>query len=121
MFATGAILLAFFSFTTFLIACHRDQVRQLIGTMWGGSDHFETPMLFAVGFPRHVPVRRAHRVSCSAPRRWTSTSTTPTSSSGTSTTCFSARSCSPFFAASTSVFPKMTGMFLDEGLGRIHF
>jgi hypothetical protein len=51
MFATGAVLLAFFSLTTFLIAVPTGiKFVNWIGTMWRGQITFETPMLFAVGF-----------------------------------------------------------------------
>ncbi|GAA1292741.1 cytochrome c oxidase subunit I [Saccharothrix xinjiangensis] len=51
MFATGAVLLPFFSLTTFLIAVPTGiKFFNWIGTMWKGRLSFETPMLFAVGF-----------------------------------------------------------------------
>ncbi|WP_448315974.1 aa3-type cytochrome oxidase subunit I [Streptomyces sp. CO7] len=51
MFATGAVLLPFFSFMTFLIAVPTGvKFFNWIGTMWKGSLSFEPPMLWAVGF-----------------------------------------------------------------------
>ena len=51
MFATGAVLLPFFSFMTFLIAVPTGvKFFNWIGTMWRGHLTFETPMLFAIGF-----------------------------------------------------------------------
>src|SRR4051812_42746475 len=51
MFATGAVLLPFFSLTTFLVAVPTGvKFVNWIGTMWRGKIPFETPMLFAVGF-----------------------------------------------------------------------
>ena len=51
MFATGAVLLPFFSFMTFLIAIPTGlKFFNWIGTMWKGQVSFETPMLFACGF-----------------------------------------------------------------------
>ncbi|HYH29802.1 MAG TPA: cbb3-type cytochrome c oxidase subunit I, partial [Pseudonocardia sp.] len=51
MFATGAVLLPFFSFMSFLIAVPTGvKFFNWIGTMWNGSLSFETPMLWAVGF-----------------------------------------------------------------------
>ena len=51
MYATGAVLLPFFSFSTFLIAVPTGiKFFNWIGTMWRGQLTFETPMLFAVGF-----------------------------------------------------------------------
>jgi cytochrome c oxidase subunit 1 len=51
MYATGAVLLPFFSLTTFLIAVPTGiKFVNWIGTMWRGRITFETPMLFACGF-----------------------------------------------------------------------
>ncbi|AKE89935.1 cytochrome c oxidase subunit I [Rhodococcus aetherivorans] len=51
MYATGAVLLPYFSFMTFLIAVPTGvKFFNWIGTMWRGQVTFETPMLFAVGF-----------------------------------------------------------------------
>jgi cytochrome c oxidase subunit 1 len=51
MYATGAVLLPFFSFMTFLIAgADRYQVLQLDRHDVEGPVDIETPMLFSVGF-----------------------------------------------------------------------
>ncbi|GAA0969484.1 cytochrome c oxidase subunit I [Actinocorallia libanotica] len=51
MFATGAVLLPFFSLLSFLIAVPTGlKFFNWIGTMWRGHLTFEAPMLFAVGF-----------------------------------------------------------------------
>ncbi len=51
MFVTGAVDLAFFSGMTLLIAVPTGvKFFNWIGTMWGGSLTFETPMLWALGF-----------------------------------------------------------------------
>ncbi|MEE1941184.1 cytochrome c oxidase subunit I [Streptomyces sp. TRM 70361] len=51
MFATGAVLLPFFAFMSFLIAVPTGvKFFNWIGTMWKGSLSFETPMLWALGF-----------------------------------------------------------------------
>ncbi len=51
MYVTGAVLLPFFSFMTFLIAVPTGvKFFNWIGTMWKGSLSFETPMLWSVGF-----------------------------------------------------------------------
>ena len=51
MFATGAVLLPFFSFMTFLIAVPTGvKFFNWIGTMWKGQLTFESPMLFSIGF-----------------------------------------------------------------------
>jgi len=51
MFTTGAVLLPFFSFMTFLIAIPTGvKFFNWVGTMWRGQITFEPAMLFAVGF-----------------------------------------------------------------------
>jgi cytochrome c oxidase subunit 1 len=51
MFPTGAVLLPFFSFLSFLIAVPTGiKFFNWIGTMWRGQLVFDSPMLFAVGF-----------------------------------------------------------------------
>jgi cytochrome c oxidase subunit I len=51
MFVTGAVLLPFFTFMTMLIAVPTGvKFFNWIGTMWGGSVSFETPMMFSLGF-----------------------------------------------------------------------
>ncbi|GGO95306.1 aa3-type cytochrome oxidase subunit I [Wenjunlia tyrosinilytica] len=51
MFVTGAVLLPFFSFLSFLIAVPTGiKFFNWIGTMWKGSVSLESPMLWAVGF-----------------------------------------------------------------------
>ncbi|WP_028661422.1 aa3-type cytochrome oxidase subunit I [Saccharomonospora saliphila] len=51
MYATGAVLLPFFAFMTFLIAVPTGvKFFNWIGTMWKGKITFESPMLFTVGF-----------------------------------------------------------------------
>jgi cytochrome c oxidase subunit 1 len=51
MFATGKVLLPFFSFMSFLIAIPTGvKFFNWIGTMWRGHLTFESPMLFSIGF-----------------------------------------------------------------------
>src|SRR6201987_5719933 len=51
MFTTGAVLLPFFSFMTFLIAVPTGvKFFNWIGTMWKGQLSFQPPMLFTIGF-----------------------------------------------------------------------
>ncbi|MER7793046.1 cytochrome c oxidase subunit I [Streptomyces sp. NPDC097640] len=51
MFVTGAVLLPFFAFMSFLIAVPTGvKFFNWVGTMWKGSLSFETPMLWAIGF-----------------------------------------------------------------------
>ncbi|GAA3991081.1 cytochrome c oxidase subunit I [Thermobifida alba] len=51
MYPTGAVLLPFFAFLSFLIAVPTGvKFFNWIGTMWRGQLTFEAPMLFAIGF-----------------------------------------------------------------------
>src|SRR6201993_1721101 len=51
MFTTGAVLLPFFSFMTFLIAVPTGvKFFNWAGTMWRGQISFEPPMLYTIGF-----------------------------------------------------------------------
>ncbi|MFD7842251.1 cytochrome c oxidase subunit I [Nocardia sp. NPDC059764] len=51
MYATGAVLLPYFSFMTFLIAVPTGvKFFNWIGTLWNGRLTFESPMLFSLGF-----------------------------------------------------------------------
>ncbi len=51
MYATGVVLLPFFGFLTMLIAVPTGiKFFNWIGTMWGGSLTFDSPLLFAIGF-----------------------------------------------------------------------
>ncbi len=51
MFTTGAVLLPFFSFMSFLIAIPTGiKFFNWIGTMWHGQLTFEPPMLYSIGF-----------------------------------------------------------------------
>jgi cytochrome c oxidase subunit I len=51
MFTTGAVMLPFFAFMSYLIAVPTGiKFFDWIGTMWRGSLSFDTPMLWSVGF-----------------------------------------------------------------------
>ena len=51
MFTTGAVLLPFFSFMSFLIAVPTGvKFFNWVGTMWKGQLTFEPPMLYTIGF-----------------------------------------------------------------------
>jgi cytochrome c oxidase subunit 1 len=104
MYATGAVLMPFFAFTTFLIAVPTGiKFFNWIGTMWRGQLTFETPMLFSIGFLVTFLLGGLTGVLLAAPAiDWHVTDTyfvVPIS-----TTCCSAPSCSPPSAGSTSGF-----------------
>ncbi|SDZ45271.1 cytochrome c oxidase subunit 1 [Micromonospora pattaloongensis] len=121
MFATGLVVLPFFSIATFIIAVPTGvKYFNWIGTMWKGQLTFETPMLFSIGFlvtfllggltgvllasppidfhvhDSYFVVAHFHYVLFG-------------------TIVFAA------FAGMYFWFPKMTGRMLDERLGKIHF
>ena len=62
MFTTGAVLLPFFSFMTFLIAVPTGvKFFNWVGTMWRGSAHLRPAHAVRHRVPGDVPVRRADR------------------------------------------------------------
>ncbi len=103
MFVTGAVLLPFFSFLTFLIAVPTGiKFFNWIGTMWRGRHHRSRHRCCSPSASWSPSCSAGSPACCSARRRSTSTSPTRTSWWRTSTTCCSARSCSPCSPASTS-------------------
>ncbi|MCC3767933.1 cytochrome c oxidase subunit I [Streptomyces sp. UNOC14_S4] len=121
MFATGAVLLPFFSLLSFLIAVPTGvKFFNWIGTMWRGSLSFETPMLWAVGFLVTFLLGGLSGVLIASP---------PIDFHVTDSYFIVAHLHYVLFG--TVVFamfggfyfwwPKWTGRMLDERLGRIHF
>ncbi|MGW2844772.1 aa3-type cytochrome oxidase subunit I [Streptomyces sp. NPDC001274] len=121
MFATGAVLLPFFSLMSFLIAVPTGvKFFNWIGTMWNGSLSFETPMLWAIGFLVTFLLGGLSGVLVASP---------PLDFHVTDSYFVVAHLHYVLFG--TIVFamfggfyfwwPKMTGRLLDERLGRIHF
>ncbi|OLF09717.1 cytochrome c oxidase subunit I [Actinophytocola xinjiangensis] len=121
MFATGAVLLPFFSMATFLIAIPTGiKFFNWIGTMWKGSLTFESPMLFSVGFLVTFLLGGLTGVLLAAP---------PIDFHVTDTYFVVAHFHyvlfgTIVFATYTGIyfwFPKITGRYLDERLGKLHF
>jgi cytochrome c oxidase subunit I len=121
MFATGAVLLPFFSLLSFLIAVPTGvKFFNWTGTMLRGSLSFETPMLWAVGFLTTFLFGGLTGVLLASP---------PIDFHVTDTYFVVAHLHYVLFG--TIVFatfagfyfwwPKMTGRLLDERLGKIHF
>ncbi|TWE15956.1 cytochrome c oxidase subunit I [Kitasatospora atroaurantiaca] len=121
MFATGNVLLPFFSLASLLIAVPTGvKFFNWIGTMWQGSLSFETPMLFAIGFLVTFLLGGLTGVLVAAP---------PIDFQVTDSYFIVAHLHYVLFG--TVVFamfggfyfwwPKMTGKMLDERLGRLHF
>ncbi|MET9631205.1 cytochrome c oxidase subunit I [Lentzea sp. NPDC006480] len=121
MFATGAVLLPFFSLTTFLIAVPTGiKFFNWAGTMWRGQLSFESPMLFAVGFLVTFLLGGLTGIILASP---------PLDFHVTDTYFVVAHFHYVLFGTIVFAtyagiyfwFPKMTGRMLDEPLGKLHF
>ncbi|MFJ4467767.1 cytochrome c oxidase subunit I [Streptomyces sp. NPDC089424] len=121
MFATGAVLLPFFSFMSFLIAVPTGvKFFNWAGTMWQGSLSFETPMLWAVGFLVTFLFGGLSGVILASP---------PMDFHVTDTYFVVAHFhyvvfgtvVFAMFAGFYFWWPKMTGTMLDERIGKVHF
>ncbi|WP_371872240.1 aa3-type cytochrome oxidase subunit I [Phytohabitans houttuyneae] len=121
MFATGQVLLPFFSFLSFLIAVPTGlKFFNWIGTMWRGQITFETPMLFAIGFLVTFLLGGLSGVMLASP---------PIDFHVTDTYFVVAHFHYVLFGTIVFAvyagiyfwFPKATGRMLDERIGRVHF
>ncbi|WP_196250060.1 cbb3-type cytochrome c oxidase subunit I, partial [Rhodococcoides fascians] len=121
MYATGAVLLPFFSFMTFLIAVPTGvKIFNWIGTMWRGQVTLETPMLFSIGFLITFLFGGLSGVLLASP---------PIDFHVTDTYFVIAHFHyvvfgTVVFATYAGIyfwFPKMTGRMMDETLGKWHF
>ncbi|MGV9858111.1 aa3-type cytochrome oxidase subunit I [Gordonia sp. NPDC003425] len=121
MYVTGAVLLPFFAFMTFLIAVPTGvKFFNWIGTMWKGHMTFETPMLFAVGFIVTFLLGGLTGVLLASPPLDFHISDTYFVVAHFHYTLFGV----VVFAAFGGIyfwFPKMTGRMMDERLGKWHF
>jgi cytochrome c oxidase subunit I len=121
MFATGAMLLAFFSFMSYLIAIPTGiKFFNWIGTMWKGQLTFETPMLFAVGFAVTFLAGGLTGVMLASPPLDFHVTDTYFVVAHFHYVLFGTIVFSTF-AGVYFWFPKMTGRLLDERLGKLHF
>ncbi len=121
MFATGAVLLPFFSGLSFLIAVPTGvKFFNWIGTLWGGRLTFQTPMLFGLGFLLTFVLGGLSGVILASP---------PLDFQLTDSYYVVAHmhyvlfggSVFGVFAAIYLWFPKFTGKLLNERLGKLHF
>ncbi|NUP69212.1 MAG: cytochrome c oxidase subunit I [Nonomuraea sp.] len=121
MFATGQVLLPFFSFMTFLIAVPTGvKFFNWIGTMWRGHLTFETPMLFAVGFLVTFLIGGLTGVILASPPLDFHISDTYFVVAHFHYVVFG----TVVFAMFSGFYfwwPKMTGRMLDDRLGKVHF
>jgi cytochrome c oxidase subunit 1 len=121
MFATGQVLLPFFSFLSFLIAVPTGmKFFNWIGTMWRGQITFETPMLFAIGFLITFLFGGLSGVMLAAPPIDFHVSDTYFVVAHFHYVLFG----TIVFAVYAGLyfwFPKMTGRMLDDRLGKVHF
>jgi cytochrome c oxidase subunit 1 len=121
MFATGAVLLPFFSFLTYLIAVPTGiKFFNWIGTMWRGQLTFETPMLWSIGFMVTFLLGGLTGVLlASPPLDWHENDSYFVVAHFHyvlfGTIVFAA------FAGIYFWFPKMCGRMMDEKLGKLHF
>lgn len=121
MYATGQVLLPFFSFLTFLIAVPTGiKFFNWIGTMWRGQITFESPMLFAIGFLTTFLLGGLSGVLLASPPIDFHVSDSYFVVAHFHYTLFG----TIVFAVFSGVyfwFPKMTGRMLDERLAKVHF
>jgi cytochrome c oxidase subunit 1 len=121
MFATGKVLLPFFSLLSFLIAVPTGiKFFNWIGTMWRGQLTFETPMLFSIGFLVVFLFGGLSGVLLASPPIDFHVSDSYFVVAHFHYVLFG----TIVFASYAGVyfwFPKMTGRMLDERLGKVHF
>jgi cytochrome c oxidase subunit 1 len=121
MFATGAVLLAYFSILTYLIAVPTGiKFFNWIGTMWRGQLTFETPMLWAVGFMVTFLLGGLTGVLLASPPLDWHLNDSYFVVAHFHYVLFG----TIVFAAFGGIyfwFPKMSGRMMDERLGKLHF
>ena len=121
MYVTGAVNLPFFSLMTMLIAVPTGvKFFNWIGTMWGGSVSFETPMLWALGFLLTFLFGGLTGVILASPPLDFHVSDTYFVVAHFHYVLFG----TVVFAMFSGFYfwwPKWTGKMLDERLGKIHF
>ena len=121
MFVTGAVNLPFFAFMTMLIAVPTGvKFFNWIGTMWGGSITFETPMLWAVGFLITFLFGGLTGIILASPPLDFQVSDSYFVVAHFHYVVFGTVVFA-MFAGFYFWWPKMTGRMLDERLGKIHF
>ncbi|MFD7845407.1 cytochrome c oxidase subunit I [Nocardia sp. NPDC059764] len=121
MYATGAVLLPYFSFMTFLIAVPTGvKFFNWIGTMWRGQLTFESPMLWSVGFIVTFLFGGLSGVILASPPLDFHVSDTYFVVAHFHYVLFGTIVFATF-AGIYFWFPKMTGRMMDERLAKWHF
>ncbi|GAA0532439.1 cytochrome c oxidase subunit 1 [Saccharopolyspora subtropica] len=121
MYATGAVLLPFFSFATFLVAVPTGvKFFNWIGTMWKGQLTFESPMLFSVGFLVTFLFGGLTGVLLASPPLDFHVSDTYFVVAHFHYVLYGTIVFATF-AGIYFWFPKITGRMLDERLAKLHF
>ncbi|CAA9308290.1 MAG: Cytochrome c oxidase polypeptide I [uncultured Frankineae bacterium] len=121
MFATGAILLPFFAFLSFLIAVPTGvKFFNWIGTMWRGQITFETPMLFCIGFLVTFLLGGLTGVLLASPPIDFHVHDTYFVVAHFHYVVFGT-AVFAFFAGAYYWFPKFTGRMMDDRIGKVHF
>jgi cytochrome c oxidase subunit 1 len=121
MFVTGAVLLPFFAFLSFLIAVPTGvKFFNWIGTMWRGQLTFETPMLFAIGFLITFLLGGLTGVLLAAPPIDFHVSDTYFVVAHFHYVLFGTVVFA-FFGGVYYWFPKLTGRMMNDRLGKVHF
>ncbi|OUZ06321.1 cytochrome c oxidase subunit I [Aeromicrobium sp. PE09-221] len=121
MFVTGAVNLTFFSFMTLLIGVPTGvKFFNWIGTMWGGSVSFHTPMMFALGFLTTFLFGGLTGIVLASPPLDFQLSDSYFVVAHFHYVVFGTVVFA-MFAGYYYWWPKITGRMLDEKLGKIHF
>ncbi len=117
----GNVANSVFAITTMLIAVPTGvKIFNWLGTMWGGSIRFSTPMLFAIGFVAMFILGGLSGVTHASP---------PADAQQQDTYYIVAHLHYVLFGGSIMGllagiyywFPKMTGRMLNDNLGKLHF
>ncbi|APT92000.1 cytochrome C oxidase subunit I [Corynebacterium phocae] len=121
MFVTGAVLLPFFSFMTFLIAVPTGvKFFNWVGTMWKGHITWDTPMIWAMGFMSTFLFGGMTGVMLASPALDFHLAESYFLIAHFHYTLFGTVVFSAF-GGLYFWFPKITGRMLDERIGKIHF
>jgi cytochrome c oxidase subunit 1 len=121
MYATGLVLLPYFAVLTMLIAVPTGvKFFNWIGTLWGGSISFKTPVMFAIGFVAMFIIGGLSGVTHAVVPADTQQNDTYYIIAHFHYVLFGG-AIFGLFAGIYYWWPKFTGKLLDERLGAAHF